>query len=420
LRLDIKVTIKIQEVEFMPKLTKRIVETAVPQSNKAIVLCDTELKGFQCKITPTGKRTYLLYYRNSEGQERRPSIGTHGNITCEQARDIARQWLAQVARGEDPSLAKQHNRKLLSITEFIDIYLERYSSQLKPKTLKEEKSILKGYIKPDLGKLSINTNDRQEIMRLHQRMKHTPYRANRVLETVSKLFNLAMKWEYRTDMINPCTFIDKYKEKSRERFLSNEELATLSDVLKSCEMERIEMPEAILAIRLLLLTGCRKNEICQLQWDWIDFSEQRINLPDSKTGKKTIYLSAPAIELLHEATRIEGNPYVLAGKGGEGNYVSLQKAWVRIRNRAGLEDVRLHDLRHSFASMAASGGLNLYMIGKLLGHTQQSTTQRYAHLVGKPLQEANSMIADRIMGAMEGKRAEVIDFKKKKVLSYDG
>jgi integrase len=402
----------------MPKLTKRLIEAIQPE-HKDILLHDIELKGFRCKITPKGKRTYHVYYRTLEGQQRNPSIGTHGNITCEQARNIARQWLAQVAKGEDPSLTKQNTRKLLSISEFIDEYLERYASQLKAKTLKEEKSILENHIKQRLGKLSINTADRQEIMHLHQSMKKTPYLANRVLETVNKLFNLATKWGYRTDSVNPCIFVDKYKEKSRDRFLSNEELATLSDVLNNCEIEHIEMPEAILAIRLLLLTGCRKNEICQLQWDWIDFSEQRINLPDSKTGKKTIYLSAPAIELLQQATRIEGNPYVLAGRGGEGNYVSLQKAWVRIRAKAGITDVRLHDLRHSFASMAASGGLNLYMIGKLLGHTQQSTTQRYAHLVGKPLQEANNMVADRIMGAMSGKTAEVIELKRKTVSFTD-
>ncbi|MDG1287644.1 MAG: tyrosine-type recombinase/integrase [Rickettsiales bacterium] len=391
----------------MPKLNKTIVERESP-SDKDILIHDNELRGFRCKVTPKGKRVYQLYYRNAQKQQRNPTIGVHGNITCDQARSIARQWLAQIANGGDPSADKQLRKKLITIEQFIEIYLERYSSQLKARSLIEEKKLIEKHIKPKLGKLSINTVDRNTFIQVHQRMKETPYAANRVIELTGKLLRLAQRWQYRTEIENPCSFVDKYKEEPRDRFLKNEELLRLSEVLNQCEIEQTEMPKAILAIRLLLFTGCRKNEICQLEWQWIDFEESRINLPDSKTGKKTIYLAPPALELLASAECIEGCPYVLPGIGKKGYYVTLQKAWDRIRRKAGLEDVRLHDLRHSYASMAAAGGMNLYMIGKLLGHTQQSTTERYAHLVGKPMHEAAHLVGNTMAAVMAGNKAKII------------
>ena len=204
--------------------------------------------------------------------------------------------------------------------------------------------------------------------------------ANKCLALLSKMFNMAERWGMRPDGTNPCRHVDKYRSQPRERFLSEQELARLAEVLAEVAGDGSETPFTVAAVRLLVFTGARLGEILSLRWEYVDFDNAMLFLPESKTGKKVIYLSAPALEVLTNIPRIESNPYAICGEKDGAHLVNLQKPWTRIRKRAGLENVRIHDLRHSFASVAASGGLSLPMIGKLLGHTQAATTQRYAHL----------------------------------------
>jgi integrase len=396
----------------MPKLTKRIVESAEP-SEKDILLHDSELRGFRCKVTPKGKRVYLCYYRTKEGRQRQPAIGEHGAITCEQARDIAKEWLGIVYKGGDPSQERQAARKTLTLAEFADKYLREYGKLKKASSIREDERLWRLHILPVLGKLPLSTITRNDILRLHSSMSASPVAANRAVAMLSKAFNLAIEWGNLKNAINPASKIKKYKEQSRERFLSSAELAMLGDVLRQCEAERVELPSVILAIRLLVFTGCRRNEILKLQWKWIDFEHGKIDFPDSKTCKKSVYLNPPALELLKNVERVEGNPFVCVGRDGSKHLVNIQKAWTRIRKRAGLDDVRLHDLRHSFASVGAAGGLSLLMIGKLLGHKEQGTTEKYAHLIGDPMKEASDLIGNRIAAAMAGNQAEVIELRKK-------
>ena len=233
-------------------------------------------------------------------------------------------------------------------------------------------------------------------------MRATPGAANRTLALLSKMFNLAEKWGLRPDGSNPCRHIEKYPERRIDRFLSNAELADLGKVLAEDEYGRTELPSSIAAIRLLLFTGCRLSEILTLRWEHVDFENQYLRLPESKTGPKLVYLSPPALDLLSDLKREDDNPFVILGRKPGTHQVNLRKPWGRIRKKAGLEDVRIHDLRHSFASMAVAGGLSLPVIGALLGHSQPATTARYAHLADDPLRQAANIAGGRIAAAMKG------------------
>jgi integrase len=214
------------------------------------------------------------------------------------------------------------------------------------------------------------------------------------------MFNLSERWKLRPSNSNPVRYVEKYQEGKKERYLSSAEFERLAKVLAERECKGTEGPHIIAALRLLALTGARLSEILTLQWDYVDFERQTLWLPDSKSGKKSIFLSQPAIEVLANLPRFDGNPFVIVGAKERAHLKNLQKPWGRIRKAAGLDDVRLHDLRHSFASIAAAAGLSLPVIGRLLGHTKSVTTERYAHLAANPLRAANEAVGERIAKLM--------------------
>jgi len=229
---------------------------------------------------------------------------------------------------------------------------------------------------------------------------------------LSKAFNLAEVWEWRPDGSNPCRHIKKFREDRRERFLSSEEFARLGAALSEAESGEMAysrpgrsspyyVPKnAVAAIRLLIFTGARRGEILTLRWDFVNFEASRLELPDSKTGAKFVYLPAPALKLLSEIPRDPDNPFVIAGSKPGTHLVNIKDPWAAIRTASDLPDLRIHDLRHSFASIGAGGGMSLPVIGALLGHKDVSTTARYAHLSDDPLRVAVEAIGDRIDGAM--------------------
>jgi integrase len=215
------------------------------------------------------------------------------------------------------------------------------------------------------------------------------------------MFSLAEKWGERPDGSNPCRHVEKYAEHKRERMLSADELGGLANALKAPGRS----PYIVAAIKLLVFTGARLSEILNLEWDWIDFERGEARLPDSKTGAKTLHFPAPALAVLADLPRVEGNPYVIVGNVPGARLINLEKPWRAIRKTAGLDDVRLHDLRHAFASVAASSGMGLPIIGKILGHTQAATTHRYAHLASDPVNAAAAAVANKIADAMQGNTA---------------
>lgn len=241
---------------------------------------------------------------------------------------------------------------------------------------------------------------RQDVSKLHHSLRAKPYMANRVLAVLGKLFNLAEFWGYRPDRSNPCLHVKKYHEEKRERMLSAEELGRLGEALNAYDGS----PYVVAALKLLVFTGARLSEILALRWEQVDFERGEARLANHKTsrktGAKTVHLPPPALEVLASLPRLESNPYVIVGKVEDAHLVNLQKPWREIRKAAGLNDVRIHDLRHAFASVAASSGMSLPIIGKMLGHSQPQTTSRYAHLADDPIKAAAASTAGKIEAAL--------------------
>ncbi len=378
------------------KLTKTSVEKIQP-GNQDKIVWDTDVKGFGVKVTPRGRRSYFVRYRvggGRNGRQRKPTIGTHGIVTCDQARDIARRTLAAARDGRDPYQEKKAQINAETVGDFWEIYRQRHLKvRTKPKTQGDVTGIFERHILPVLGRQNLRAIIRADISRLHSRLSATPYLANRVVSALSGLFARAEEWGHRDEGSNPCRNIKRYPESSRESFLTREDRERLAEVLAQHEAES---PVAVAFFRLALLTGCRKNELLRLSWSDVNLAGQSLHLPDSKTGKRTVLLSTEALKVLENIPRIKGNPFVFPGAKAGAHLVNVNKRWLRIREEAGLPDVRIHDLRHTFASIAVEAGLGLPVIGGLLGHSNASTTQRYAHLAEDHAREAVEAIGKKI------------------------
>ena len=377
----------------MPKLTKRIVEAAMPK-DKEFYVWDSDIPGLGLRVLPSGRRQYIVQYRAGR-RSRRLSLGPSTILSAEQARSQAICILADVRSGNDPAEDRDENRKALLVRELAERFDEQHISvRLKAMTAQEYRRALKKIILPKLGQLAIKNVTRADIARFHHDLRLRPYQANRCLAIISKMFNVAELWGLRPDGTNPTRHIPKYPERPRARFLGIEEIKILGNVLREMEMERLVMPSAALAVRLLLYTGCRLSEIMTLKWEYVDLEARTLNLPDSKSGAKKVFLGRPACDLLENAPRLPGNPWVITGTLPGARLTDLQPFWQRVRARAGLPEVRIHDLRHTFASTAIATGHSLPIIGKLLGHTQVQTTARYAHLAAQPAMIAADSITD--------------------------
>ena len=385
-------------------ITKRAVDAAKARKADSYLL-DKELSGFGLKVTPAGRKVYFVQYRlgGRKGRTRRVTIGQHGQITPTFARDEAKRLLGTIATGRDPAAERDKAKADRSLAAVLDQFVaEHVRPKLKASTAEGYQRVARLYVLPSLGRHPIGEVKRADVARLHHEMRSKPYQANSTLAMLSKFFGWAEKHGLRPDGSNPCRHVEKYREGRRERFLSQAELGRLGDALREAEQEKSCSPWVIAAIRLLTLTGARRNEILTLRWEHVSEEHESLLLPDSKTGRKVVHLNAPALALLHAIPRLEGNPYVICGERPGRHLVNLEKPWRRIRAAAKLDDVRLHDLRHSFASVAASGGQSLIVIGKLLGHSQPGTTARYAHLADDPVKSASEAVGRRIASAMAG------------------
>jgi integrase len=383
----------------MPKLTNRTVDAAEVRSSEYFVW-DDELLGFGLRVFPSGRKGYIVQYRTGR-RSRRISLGPSAVLACEQARNRAMTIVAAARNGEDPAAKRDTDRKAIAITELADRFdKEHIALRVKESTAREYRRNLKRFILPALGRFRVNEVTRADVAKFHHDLRHIPYQANRCLEIISKMFSLAEMWGLRPDGSNPRKHVKKYAEEKRERFLSPAELNRVGEVLREMESEGVELASGIAAARLLILTGCRLSEIMTLQWEHVDISGKALRLPDSKTGAKVVHLGQPAIEVLRKIAWIEKNPWVIVGTKPGARLTDLQPFWQRVRARAGLKDVRIHDLRHTFASIAVASGQGLPMIGKLLGHTQVQTTARYAHLAADPVKVAADNVAAEISACL--------------------
>ena len=348
----------------IPKLTRRAVE-AIKANGADTIYWDGELTGFALRIRKSGRKNYVLQTR-VRGKLRWFTLGQHGRITADEARAAALEILAQAKKGIDPRDADAKREAEPVMADLGRRFLEEYVPvHCKPSTQGEYRRSVELFIDPAIGEMRIAGVERKDIAKLHFDLRDKPYQANRTLGVLSKMFSLAEIWGLRPDGSNPCRHVKRYKESKRERFLSPEETERLGEVLAEAESE---MLSAVAAFRLLLLTGCRLSEIQFLRWEYV--RDDCVELPDAKTGGRVVPLGPEARAVLAALPREEDNPWVISGKKPGTHLTDLQRPWRRIRERAGLEDVRIHDLRHSYASRALALGESLTMIGKLLGQTE--------------------------------------------------
>ena len=417
------------------KISKRTVDSLQPAERDQFVW-DTELPGFGVKVTPKGSRIYLLQY----GQGRRVhriTIGRHGvDMTSEQARTNAQRLRGLVAAGEMPTHAGAKRSEDVTIAELGQRYLDEYATaHKKPSGIAQDRRNLENHLVPLIGKLRVGAVERADVARVmrdvaagktakDEKTKRQGRRivrggeivANRVQALLSKMFALAEDWKLRSEGRNPCRGVRRYAERKVERFLSSDELARLGAALMS-ETKRVAQQQratetsskrgpdgtkaaSIAALRLLLLTGCRVGEVLSLRWQHVDLERRLLLLPDSKTGAKAVFLSKAAVDLIGSLKWDPMPEYLFTGDRPGKPIVSLRKTWKRVCKAAKIDDIRLHDLRHSYASVGAAGGLSLPVIGALLGHSQPSTTARYAHLAASPLHDAADAIGDKIIAAL--------------------
>jgi integrase len=404
-------------------------------------LWDDKVPGF-CVRCQGRSKTFGLQIR-IRGKQRWLTIGRWGVLTPEEARQQARILLGRLAAGEDITGQRERFKALPTVDELAEHFLDQHvRTKLKPRTAAEYKRLLESCIKspsgaierrdargrpsrkrtkrPRLGHLRADAILPGDVMRFHNGLADVPYEANRALAVLSTLMSFAEQQGIRPRGSNPCRGVAKFKEHRRERFLSSSEFGTLAEAMVAIEESGRVSPFAIAAIRLLILTGARREEVRTLRWSYIDAERGLAFLPDSKTGKKVLQLSPAALRLLASLPRLDGNPYVfpggrLAQDGSPGRPVrDLQVPWERVRSLAGFPDLRIHDLRHSYASLLAANGTPLLVVGKLLGHRRASTTERYAHLADDPLRLANERVGNQLADRL------LIDIGRKPMQSVQG
>lgn len=401
------------------KLTKRVIDalTYEGNGNGAYYVWDSELKGFGVRVFPSGRKAFLVTYRAGT-RKRFLTLGTFGkDLTADEARKKAIVSLGDVVRGIDPAAARDQDRHGETVRDLCLAYLERYAKPHK-KSWREDERRINHRILPAWGSFQAKAIKRADVATLHARIgtkEGKPYEANRVRELVAKMFELARDWGFvPEEQRNPAQGIDDYKEQKRDRWVTPEELPRLAQAIN-------EEPNATArhALWLYLLTGCRKSELLRAQWDHLDWARAELKLPETKAGRvHYVPLSAPALELLRQIPRKDGNPFILPGRGPRAStrdsdqkpthLVNINKPWNRVRKVAGVEDVRLHDLRRTVGSWLAQSGNSLHLIGRVLNHSNQSTTAVYARFGEDSVRAALEQHGTRLM-EVAGMSAATVD-----------
>jgi integrase len=395
--------------------TKRITAKVVDDMASGDVVFDTDVRGFLARHRGGG--VHYAVKTRIRREQRILTIGRHGRGAWgpESARREAQRLLGLIRDGRDPAAQRAADKAAPTLSSFAARYMMEYAANHhRPRTLSEDARLLRLYVLPTVGKLRLRDIGKAEAARMHTGLSATPVSANRALGMLSAILGWAERVGERGDGTNPCRHVDRYPEKARERLLSADELARLGETLAIAETAGISDWRPVAMVRLLLFTGGRLSEILGLRWEWIDMTAGTVRLPDSKTGAKTIHLPAPAQEMLAALPRFAGNAHVIPGDRPGAPFVGAQKAWGRIRARAELPDLRLHDLRHAFASTAVAGGDSIFIVGKLLGHSRSATTDRYAHLAPDPAAAVANRTAARLQAMLGGQTGEVVSIDRTK------
>jgi len=408
------------------KLTKRSVDALESHDRRQFVY-DSELRGFGIDVTPAGTKTFFVQYRTAGGRRgrvRRYILGRYGVLTVDKARKRAREVLGTVAQGVDPAIARQERHDAPTVRELGRDYLEEVRARKKERTHETYSWLWDKYVLPAIGNAAVAEVAPADVSKLHRKMRPIPYAANRALAVIGSFFSYAESQGACARHTNPAHEIEPYEERARERYLTPAEVKRLGDALeqalrvgvppaprrrrkrktgptskfipKSVDTPKPANPFAIAAIRFLLLSGWREREALTLRWSEVDVGRRVALLPDTKTGRSARPLGAPALALLDALPRIEDSPYVFPGRDPKEPLVEINRVWYAVRHAAQLEDVRLHDLRHSFASVVASAGGSLLMVRALLGHKDVQTSARYAHLFEDPVKAVADATATQL------------------------
>ncbi len=373
-------------------LSRRTVD-GLEVTGKEAVFWDRNLPGFGVRVYPSGRKVYVVQSRGPGGI-RRVSLGRHGDLAPERARRQAMEAIDRIKRGEEPVPAAA---PVFTVADLAQRYM---AAHVEPNCNAHTKGIYRGslenHILPALGTKAVSQVERADAAALHYRLRETPRAANRALMVLSKMFSLAEAWGLAPPGGNPCRYVIRYREGMRERFLSAEEYRRVGVALCALEARGPLPARAAAALRLLMLTGCRLGEILSLRWDDIDRGSGSLRLRDAKTGARMVVLTPAALRVLSGVRRVRRSPWVFAGKEAGRRLSQLTSYWHFVRERAGVEDVRVHDLRHSYASRALALGESLAMIGRLLGHADVGSTARYAHLARDAEKVAVARVGDSI------------------------
>lgn len=410
-------------------ITTRLVRSLMPPTADRYLVWDDDLPGFGAVVHKSGQISFVVNYRPRGSRTmRRLTLGAFGALTVDEARTRARAALRDVADGHDPLAAREARTDAPTIAELGTDYLAAVELIHKPRTAEGYRQLWEKHIAPAFGSIKVADLTSGQVATLHRKLHATPYVANRVVEVIGSFYKYAIQQGAREKGTSPAMGIDAFPERARERFLTPEEVTRLGDALTTAEREGLppaprkqrarktgptakhatkksEKPQpanpfAVAAIRFLLLSGWREQEALTLRWDAIDTERQIATLADTKTGKSQRPLGAPALALLDELPRLEGCPYVFPGRDAKSPLTDISRVWYAVRYAAGLEDVRLHDLRHSFASAVASAGGSLLMIAKLLGHANSRTSDRYSHLFADPVRQTADATATQLAGLL--------------------
>lgn len=377
------------------RLTKSVVEKLQPKGPETIYW-DEALPGFGVRVKASGSRSYVVQYRNRDnGRSCRMTVGPHGPLlSYQQARDRARGILADALRGADPAADRANRRRAPDVAALCDAYLKDHAEKKKRSTsAKTDRAYVNRFILPAMGQRKVAEISMNDIQKLHNGLAGTPYQANRVLALISKMFNLAARWGWRAD--NPAKGVEKYHEDKRSRWLSDDELRALTKALDAHPNQ-----VAADAIRLQLLTGARIGEVLTATWADFDLVRGVWIKPSHHTKQKRtehLPLSIAAVKLLTAMHGRSTTEHLFAGRLPGQPLRELKRFWRQVCEAAGLWDYRIHDNRHTHASHLVSSGLSLTIVGRLLGHTNPMTTQRYAHLADSPLREAAEVMARKLI-----------------------
>ena len=375
------------------RITKRSTD-ALGIGEKEYIVWDRDLPGFGVRVLTTGRKVFVVQARGPGGSKRL-SIGRHGDLTAAQARKRASELIRHIKEGSELKWSAPSAEP--TVTELAQRYLKSHAAvSCRAQTVESYRMIIDTRIVPALGELKIGSVRRMDVAALHDALHDRPGMANRTVQILAQMFRKAGQWGLIPDGSNPCRGIRKYPLRVRNRYLTKDEYRRLGRALKQTEADGSVSRPATAALRLLILTGCRLSEILTLRWDDVDFSARELRLRDSKTGPCMVALTSAVETVLNGIARIPDNPWVIVSPRRGRHLTSLQPAWEKIKSLAGLDDVRLHDLRHSYASRALALGENLTMIGKLLNHGKIDTTARYSHLMLDAERAAAARIGDAI------------------------